>query len=191
MDLRTFLAQSADWPDMSCLAAFASAWTPMRLSKGAWLAQQEQADTDEFIVLEGCLVSTICDHEGKEVCVGFYAGPCVVTPSIARTRDGLSLVSMTTTTDASLVRIDCERLSNLMISSEPVRNWANGILRDALSDKADREWCLAALGGAERLSWFREAFPGYEDIFVHSLIASYLGISPVTMSRLRASSKKG
>ena len=163
----------------------------MRLSKGAWLAQQEQVETDEFIVLEGCLVSTICDPEGKEVCVGFYAGPCVVTPSIARTREGLSLVSMTATTDASLVRIDSERLSNLMISSEPVRNWANGILRDALSDKADREWCLAALGGAERLSWFRAAFPGYEDIFVHSLIASFLGITPVTMSRLRASSKKG
>lgn len=190
MDLRTFLARSADWSDMSCLAAFASDWTPTRLSKGAWLARQEQPETDEYIVLEGCLASTICDQEGREVCVGFYAGPSVVTPNIARTRDGLSLVSMTATTDAALVRIDSDRLADLMISSEPVRNWANGILRDALSDKADREWCLAALGGAERLSWFRETFPGYEDIFTHSLIASFLGVTPVTMSRLRASRKQ-
>ncbi|MEP0138999.1 hypothetical protein [Tateyamaria sp.] len=76
-----------------------------------------------------------------------------------------------------------------MISSEPVRNWANGILREALSRKADREWCLAALGGAERLTWFRQAFPGYEDIFPHTLIASFLGVTPVTMSRLRANDK--
>jgi len=24
--------------------------------------------------------------------------------------------------------------------------------------KLDREWCLAALGGADRLAWFRETF---------------------------------
>jgi CRP-like cAMP-binding protein len=173
---------------MTCLDAFVSDWTPKRLTKGAGLTQQGQPETGEFIVLEGCLTSTICDHEGKEVCAGFYAGPCVVTPNIARTRGGQSLVSITATTDASVVRIDSDLLSNLMLSSEPIRNWANGILRQALSDKADREWCLAALGGAERLGWFRETFPGYEDIFTHSLIASFLGITPVTLSRLRASS---
>ena len=151
MDLRTFLARSGDWSDRTSLDVFASDWTPKRLSKGAWLARQEHPETGEFIVLEGRLASTICDQEGKEVCVGLYAGPCVITPNIARTRDGLSLVSIATTTDALLVRIDSDLLSNLMLSSEPVRNWANGILRDALSDKADREWCLAALGGAERL----------------------------------------
>lgn len=186
MDLRTFLAQSPDWSDRIGLDTFASDWTGKRLPKGALLARQEQPETDEFIVLEGRLASTICDREGKEVCVGFHAGPCVVTPNIARTRDGLSLVSIEATTDASLVRIDSDRLSDLMIASEPVRNWANGVLRDALSAKSDREWCLAALGGAERLNWFRDAFPDYEDIFTHALIASFLGITPVTLSRLRA-----
>ena len=58
-----------------------------------------------------------------------------------------------------------------------------------LSRKVDREWCLAALKGAERLTWFRQAFPGYEDIFPHTLIASFLGITPVTMSRLRTGDK--
>lgn len=91
--------------------------------------------------------------------------------------------------DSTLARIDSEVLSNWMISAEPVRNWANGILREALSRKVEREWCLAALSGAERLTWFRQAYPGYEDIFPHTLIASYLGFTPVTMSRLRKSDK--
>jgi hypothetical protein len=95
-------------------------------------------------------------------------------------------VSIAATTDALIAEIESERLSDLMISHVRVRNWANGVLQDALSQKADREWCLAALGGAHRLNWFRETFPGYEIIFTHSLIASFLGITPVTMSRLRA-----
>ena len=186
MDLRTFLTQSPDLSDIACADEFASHWKPKRLKKGAHLTRQEQPETDEFILLEGCLASSICDQDGKEVCVGFYVGPCVVTPNIARTRDGMSLVSIAAPTDASLARIDGNLLSNMMISSEPVRNWANGILQEELSRKVDREWCLAALGGAERLIWFRQAFPGYEDIFTHALIASFLGITPVTMSRLRA-----
>ncbi|MCK0148464.1 Crp/Fnr family transcriptional regulator [Marivita sp. S6314] len=186
MDVRTFLTQSPDLSDMACADEFASCWRRKRVSKGAHLSRQEQPETREFILLEGCLASSICDKDGKDVCVGFYMGPCVVTPNIARTRDGLSLVSIAATTDATLAWMDSELLSDLMLSSEPIRNWANAILRDALSKKAEREWCLAALGGAERLNWFRQSFPGYEDIFTHALIASFLGVTPVTMSRLRA-----
>ncbi|MEP0565065.1 MAG: hypothetical protein ABJC64_11725, partial [Paracoccaceae bacterium] len=164
MDLRTFLMQSPDLSAMTFADDFASDWKRMRLSKGAHLIRQEQPETDEFVLLEGCLASSICDQDGKEVCVGFYVAPCVVTPNIARTRNGVSLVSIAATTDALLARIDSDLLSNQMISAEPVRNWANGVLRDALSRKVDREWCFAALKGAERLTWFRQAFPGYEDI---------------------------
>lgn len=189
MDLRTFLMQSSDLPDMACLDEFASCWKRQRLTKGTHLIRQEQSETDEFILLEGCLTSSICDQDGKEICVGFYVGPCIVTPNIARTRGGLSLVSIVAINNSALARMDSEVLSNWMISAEPVRNWANGILREALSRKVDREWCLAALGGAERLAWFRKAYPSYEDIFPHTLIASYLGVTPVTMSRLRTSNK--
>lgn len=189
MDLRTFLMQSPDLSDRACAEDFASDWTPKRLSKGAHLTRQEDPDTGEFVLLQGCLVSSICDQDGKEVSVGFYVGPCVVTPNIARTRDGVSLVSIMATTDALLARIDSDLLTDRMIASEPIRNWANGILRDALCRKVGREWCLAALKGAERLTWFRQAFPGYEDIFPHMLIASFLGITPVTMSRLRTGDK--
>ncbi|HCP80650.1 MAG TPA: hypothetical protein DIT67_03345 [Octadecabacter sp.] len=190
MKLRRFLTQSPDLSDSGDADVFASHWTRKRMNKGAHLTRQEQPDTDEFILLEGCLTSSVCDQNGKEVCVGFYVGPCVVTPSIARTRDGVSLVTMTATTDVSLARIENDELSKLMISTESVRNWANGVLRDTLSRKVDREWCLAALGGAERLNWFREAFPEYEAIFSHALIASFLGVTPVTMSRLRARDKR-
>ena len=121
--------------------------------------------------------------------MGFHVGPGVVTPNIARTRSGRSLVSIRATSDAQIARINTNDLTQLMISTTPIRDWANGILREELGRKADREWCLASLGGADRLTWFRESYPGYEADFNHTLIASFLGITPVTLSRLRHSDR--
>ncbi|WP_367274930.1 Crp/Fnr family transcriptional regulator [uncultured Jannaschia sp.] len=191
MDLITFLSQSSDLSDVTCTEDFAARWKRARLNKGEQISHQGQSETDEYVVLAGRLVSSICDEKGKEVCVGFYVGPCVVTPNIARTRNGVSLVSIVATTDASLARIDSKKLSGLMITSQPIRDWANAVLRDSLREKGEREWCLAALGGAERLNWFRQTFPGYEAIFTHASIASFLGVTPVTLSRLRARESRG
>lgn len=189
MDLLTFLMQSPDLPDHASAAKLASNWTPKLVKKGARLVQQGQPDTKEVVILDGCAASRIYDAEGNAVCVGMYVGPCVVTPNIARTRDDSSLVSIEAMTDTLVAQMDSDVLTDLMIASEPVRDWANGVLREELSRKADREWCLAALGGSDRLAWFRERYPEYEGIFVHSLIASFLGITPVTFSRLRSSGK--
>lgn len=185
MDLRTFLLQSPDLSEGDAVDGFASRWTGDRIMAKSHIVRQGDANTDEIILLDGQLASTICDPDGKEVCVGLYVGPCVVTPLIARTRAGLSLVAVGAITDATISRIGGDALTQQMIASEPIRNWANDALREALSQKADREWCLAALGGSDRLAWFRAHYSGYEGIFSHALIASFLGVTPVTLSRLR------
>lgn len=190
MDLLTFLMQSPAALEKANAARLASHWTPRLVKKGARIVQQGAQETSELILLEGCVAGRIYDSSGSAVCVGLYVGTCVATPNIARTRDGMSLVSLEAMTDAVVAQMDSKVLTDLMIASEPIRDWANGILREELGRKADREWCLAALGGSDRLAWFRETYPGYEDIFTHSLIASFLGMTPVTLSRLRSSSGK-
>jgi len=143
----------------------------------------------EHIILDGRAISQISDAEGRAVCVGFHAGPCVVTPNVARTRNGTSLVSIDVITDVLVAQMDSRALTELMLTSEPIREWANGILQQELASKADREWCLAALGGADRLAWFRKDFPRHENLFGHYLIASFLGVTPVTLSRLRGAER--
>ncbi len=69
-------------------------------------------------------------------------------------------MSIAAKTDASLVRMDSNLLSELMLSSQPIRKWANAVMRSALNEKAGREWCLTALGGADRLIWFRTPSQG-------------------------------
>ena len=189
MELSAFFGRPPNPFDQDTAKLLASAWHVEHFAKGSCIVQQGAANSMETIVLDGRLTSTISDPDGRAVCVGFYAGPSVVTPTVARTRHGISLVSINAITDALIARMESAALTELMLNSEPIREWANGILQDALAYKADREWCLAALGGAERLAWFRKTHPRHEKLFSHSLIASFLGVTPVTLSRLRGAER--
>ena len=68
MDLRTFLNKSPDLSERACAEGFAARWTTRRFDKGAHLARQDLLQTDEFILLDGHVTSSICDPEGEEVC---------------------------------------------------------------------------------------------------------------------------
>ena len=189
MDLLTFLSSSSSALDKESARVFASAWSVEHVEKGRRIATQGEPDPMERIILDGRATSQISDAEGRAVCVGFHAGPCVVTPNVARTRNGTSLVSIDVVADVLVAKMDSRALTELMLASEPIREWANGILQQELASKADREWCLAALGGADRLAWFRKQFPRHENLFGHYLIASFLGVTPVTLSRLRGAER--
>lgn len=167
------------------LAELEAAWTPRFVRKGEVLAHQGDQVAREIMVLDGRIVSQIYDAEGGGAAVAFCVGPGFITPHIARTRHITSLVTLEVTEDATIAEMRADTLLAMMLQSPDIRDWANGILRGELSRKTDREWCLAALGGSDRLVWFRDRYPGYEDLFPHSQIASFLGMTPVTLSRLR------
>lgn len=189
MDLLTFISSSSSDLEKDTARELAAAWSVERVEKGRRLATQGEPDPKEHIILDGLAASQIGDPEGRAVCVGFHVGPCVVTPNIVRTRDGTSLVSIDAITDVLIAQMDNRDLIELMLASEPIRDWANDIMQQEQVRKADREWCLAALGGADRLAWFRKAFPHHEDLFSHYLIASYIGVTPVTLSRIRGAER--
>ncbi len=186
MDLAGLFGMIAPGLPEQARREFMSAWKPHWAEKGTSLARQGDQITREFVILDGQAISQICDSEGRSVCVGFHTGPGVVTPHVARSRLNVSLVSVELTTDATVAHMEAEKLMAMMLESSFIRDWANGVLRAELARKTDREWILAALGGAERLTWFRENYPDHESLFAHGLIASFLGMTPVSLSRLRA-----
>lgn len=153
--------------------------------KNEHLARQGEPDAKEHVILSGKAVSLIGDAEGREICVALHVGPCVVTPNLARTADGDSLVSLRTETSGHAASFAAAELLELMRGSPGIESWANSVLRGELARKTNREWSLAALSAKERLDWFRRLYPRHETLFTHVLIASFLGMTPVTLSRLR------
>ena len=152
---------------------------------GSYLSSQGEREENEYFLLSGRARSVVTDAEGTEVNLNLYAAPMVITPNMARTSGGCSLVDIEILDDAVAASIPAAQLMDLMVNFESIREWGNTIMREELTLKVGREWCLAALNARQRLEWFRKVHPGYEELFAHFHIASYLGMTPVTLSRAR------
>lgn len=156
-----------------------------KLEKGDILVHQSCEDNFEYFLLNGKCRNLIRDSRGREVTLGFTNSPGIVPPNIARTRDGISLVEVEVLAKSDIAIIDSNKLMELMVADEEIRDWGNTVMRQELQRMMAREWSLAALSADEKLEWFRSDFPDGEATFSHVHIASYLGITPVTLSRAR------
>ncbi|HUG20934.1 Crp/Fnr family transcriptional regulator [Piscinibacter sp.] len=169
--------------------AFEHLLAAMRLGShepGSLVISAGQRDPGEYFVLSGIVKTFVGDADGREVTLAFHVGPCALTPSIARVADECSRVSCVAMTQTRVAGFPASTLVECMLRNPSIQRWGDTVLRADLVRRADREWALAALPTVERLLRFRRDHPGLEDLIAHHHIASYLGITPVTLSRARA-----
>jgi len=139
----------------------------------------------EYFVVNGILRTYVVSVDGVDTTLGFHVGPCVYTPSIARSMEGVSLVSCEALEVSEVVRFKSHDLISLMMQDRQVQAWGDSVLRAELIKRTWREYMLATMPGKERLAEFRKNFPDLEQRVSHPAIASYLGMSAVSLSRLR------
>ena len=166
-------------------AALVDAFEIRNWPAGSYMSNQGERDENEYFLLRGRARSIVTDAGGTQVTLNLYAAPMVITPNMARTSGGSSLVDIEILDEAVAAKMPAAQLMDLMVNFESIREWGNNLMREELTRKVGREWCLAALSARQRLEWFRKVHPEYETLFAHFHIASYLGITPVTLSRAR------
>lgn len=139
----------------------------------------------ECFVLDGVLRSWLGDAQGRAVTLDFYMGPCAMTPAIARSRAGQSRIHCEALTAARVVLFEAEALSRMMMADIAMARWGDAVLTQELVRRVDRELGLATQPAKERLVALRADKPGLEDLVPQHHLASYLGMTPVSLSRLR------
>ena len=160
------------------------------LARGEWLLRAGQQDPAEFFVLRGLLRISVADEHGREVTLHFPEGPGILPPAMTRMAAGRSRVDCQALEPARVAGFGRELLVDLMLRTPAVQQWGEAVMHAELLRRADREWQLAALPALERLRLLRREHPTLEDRAPHRLVASYLGITPVSLSRLRAQLQK-
>lgn len=146
-------------------------------------------NVSEFIVLDGFCRSFLQNPDGYENTLSFFKKHDVLSPHIIRTKNDISLLNFQALTELYLAEFDANAFLELMINNMEIRNFGNTILKNELIRKTEKEIALASQTAAERLDSFRKEYGILENLVSHPIIASYLGITNVSFSRLRGKSK--
>ncbi|KAA3621425.1 MAG: Crp/Fnr family transcriptional regulator [Bacteroidetes bacterium] len=139
----------------------------------------------EYLVMDGICRSFVLDPDGAPVTIAFFWEHSVLSPYVTRTKKGISTLDFEALTDLKLIRFPEKEFLDFMVDNIEIREWGNEVLKKELAQKVEKEINLATLTARDRLIKFREQFPPFENLIPHPAIASYLGITNVSLSRLR------
>ena len=155
------------------------------IGKGTTFVRSGKINTDEYLILDGICRSFVMNPNGEDVTLSFFTSDSAISPNLTRTESGTSIINIQALTDVRLAFFSSVDLMTSMGSNREIENWANGVLQNELLQKVRKEINQNSLKAKERLISFRLKYPSLENHIAHSYIASYLGISNVTLSRLR------
>ncbi len=136
------------------------------------------------LLVSGLVRGFFQDHGGKEITDCFECTP------------GAPLVSSFELGRPSTINL--EALEETVAVSFPLQDFLPLVHNPAITDvylrflsrSLQRHWeaklMVAQYPAAERYAWFTRSYPGLIDRVSHRYVASFLGITPVTLSRVRA-----
>jgi len=153
--------------------------------KGDLFIDKGKKNNKEYFVFQGVCRSFLLSPEGDEVTISYFLEGSVLSPHKTRTFDKISRLNFQALTDLSMASMDADAFEDLMIQYVDIREFGNTVLQQELHIKVEKEIGLASLNAKERLIQFREKYHFLENLISHVDIASYLGITNISLSRLR------
>ncbi len=159
------------------------------VSRGQCFIKKGKREFNEYFILDGICKSFLLSPEGEEVTISFYGASSVLAPFVIRTENGLSNLNFEALTELRIGTIEALKFEKLMIDNVEIREFGNIVLKNELQRKVNKEYQMASFTAQQRLLQFRKDFPAYENYIPHTAIASYLGITNVSLSRIRKNLK--
>jgi len=153
--------------------------------KGDVFIGRGKKNNKEYFVYEGVCRSFLLSPEGEEVTISYFLEGGVLSPNKTRTANQLSHLNFQALTKLTVASLNADKFEQLMINHIDIREFGNMVLQSELLAKVEKEIALASLNAKERLILFREKYHFLENLISHVDIASYLGITNISLSRLR------
>lgn len=154
-------------------------------NKGEQLIASGDIPASACILTSGVARAFYVDSAGKEVtdCIAFKPGE-VLVPSAGLTTP--SPVYVEAVCDLEILQIDIHCVIDMLETSFGLNKLYNRLLLSSW----DYHWAIKHVISQERAKdrylWFLKEFPGMAGVVPARHIASFLGMTPVTLSRLRA-----
>jgi len=171
-------------PDAELTAAFAIV-RPRELMRGEYLLRAGEHASEAAIVVRGLVREHFVMQDGTERTKAFVlAGQ--PTGSLADLLSGApSRAYIVAEEPTRLLCVSFAESLALAERSEGWRNYGVQLMQRILLVKAEREYELLGMDAQARYALFTTRYPGLEAQVSARHVASYLGITPVHLSRLR------
>lgn len=154
------------------------------MEKGESLIRHGERQSHVMFLMEGLLRGFYLDPDGRDVtdCFGFHPG----TPAMACC--GLnepSPITIEALAPSRVVRIPYEAVTELLEKDVRLVQLYNTLLLKSVQEHWQVKTMVCQHTATERYQWFLEEYPELIERVNNRYIASYLGMSPVTLSRIR------
>ncbi|MGZ3862207.1 MAG: Crp/Fnr family transcriptional regulator [Bacteroidia bacterium] len=177
--------------DKETIEAIASKTQKKSIKKGEFLLRKGESSVCIFVVLEGCLRSYLVDKKGKEHTIQFAQEDCVIADFECLTRDSPAVLHIDALESSEVYifnKSDAIGADNEMLAIY------NKLYHEQVTVLQRRVMQLLSGTADERYLEFSRVFPSLLKRVPQKMIASYLGIAPESLSRVRneiAKRKKG
>lgn len=154
-------------------------------SKGDPLIWPGQRVEHQYFVIQGCLRTYLIDSSGKEHTMQFAVEGWWVSDYIAYYKEAPSIFHVECLEDCRLLKISKSQLSLLFDPLPMVERYFRRQLENAFAAFQLRILSSLNMTAEERYTQFIGVYPDIEKRVKNYQIASYLGITPQSLSRLR------
>lgn len=161
------------------------AFQEMDVSRNEYLLQPGEVCRYVYFIAEGCIQVYVLDAKGNESTREIYVENQWVTDIFGFQNQQPATEYIRCVEPSKLLRIHHASFADLAASVPQFLAIYRQILEVSYNNTVYRVNTLTAMDGLERLKWFRENKPRLMTRLSSKMIASYLGISPETMTRLK------
>lgn len=168
-------------------ASIATIGTTIHLKKDEIIFRKGEHNNKEVFLENGIVRGFILDEEGNEKSTSFFeAGEFMSTQSL-RTQRGVSIYNYQALCRTTLLVFDSKQLKDLLSQNKKLSEIGKAIKERELTRLMNRDDCLMQVKAIDKYQKFMTFYPHLERQISQRYIASYLGITPVSLSRLKKS----
>lgn len=182
--MRNFIEEKFGISDEMLLRSLTEQSKLESIKRGKLLISDGERQTVLPVLVSGIFRGFVLDEEGREVtdCFAFCSGDFVVGCGSLTEPSRVGFEAMC---DCEVLMIPLEPLMEKLKESGELMLLYNHVLQEALLRHWELKILLLQCSAMGRYQWFLKKYPGLIDEVSNKHIASFLGMTPVTLSRLR------
>ena len=157
-----------------------------KIRKHRYLLQEGDVCTQHAFVSKGCLRSYSIDGDGKEHVVKFAVEHWWIADRDSLLSGEPAKLNIDAVEDSEAVLLSKQNFDLICQKIPAFNDMVNNLLQSAYNASQNRVLANISLSACEKYEYFLQHYPDLVLRIPQSMIASYLGISPETLSRARS-----